>query len=601
MFEWARRHLDIRASDEWGYDVMEADPVVQLLIGACAAEAKSIYDSIQETEDRLHRRLLRYLLPEAFLFPQPAYGIARAQPTVSACQLSASQEFKTLVNDQVFSFCPLFETTLLGGQVRFIGLDSRVIESRPGSPYRSDTGPETVSRVLLGIETKQVLASLENVALYFDWRGALTERQAFLQALSNGHWTCNGKELRQETGLYAGPGPLAEQFQTESRLVRHVAAQYRLQFHVITQSDLAPALKDSVPTVLTQWLGAPPPMDPANPSGQGSHFTWIRVDLPAALQLTDVERNLVADINHFPVANRRLLRKADQGTYFSKSLGFEATVLDPAEGHFCGIQSVIDLETGEEIPPVVFSKLIGEERDRPGYSLRYGGAGRYDNLNAWERLSYILGLLRQEHKDREVIESLGLKLTLEEVHEVLGKRMLKGLSQNAGQERTPPAYLFFRLGRSPKLDAEVRYWITNGDEANRIPAGALLYAEPPIPGIDPASPRFVTETTGGKTTVSETEQTQLLQDSLFRRERIVTAHDIKSLCRKMLGDHLLEVTIQPFFQPDGESRGGIRRAIEVNVKVDEAGDVHLHQIGQEIETILQENSIGTVPYRVRLC
>lgn len=598
MLDWARRHLDIRASDEWGYDVMEADPVVHLLIGACAAEAKSIYDAIQETEDRLHKRLLRYLLPEAFLFPQPAYGIARAQPTVTSCQLPVSQEFKAQFNDKVFSFCPLFETTLLGGQVRFIGLDSRVIERRPGAPYLSGTGPEMVSRLLIGIETRQPLASLENVALYFDWRGAMPERQAFLQALSNGHWTCNGKELKQETGLPAGPGPLAEQFQTESRLVRHVAAQYRLQFHLITQSDLAPAIQQSVPVLLTQWLGAPPPLDPA---GAGSHFTWIRIDLPAPLQLTDVERNLVADINHFPVGNRRMVRKADQGTYFSKSLGFEAVVLDPGEGHFCGIHSVTDLESGEEIPPVVFSKLLGEERDRPGYSLRYGGAGRYDNLNAWERLSYLLGLLRQEHKDREAIEELGLKLTLEEVHEALGKRILKGLSQQSEKEQTPPAYLFFRLGRSPKLDAEVKYWVTNGSEANRIPAGTLLYAEPPIPGIDPASPRFASATTGGKTTVPETEQTQLLQDSLFRRERIVTAHDIKSLCRKMLGDHLLEMTIQPFFETNGDSRHGIRRAIEIVVKVDEAGDVQLHQIGQEIETILQENSIGTVPYRVRLC
>lgn len=599
MLEWARHHLDIRASDEWGYDVMEADPLVHLLIGACAAEAKSIYDAIQESDDRLLQRLLRYLLPEAFLFPQPAYGIARAQPTVSSCQLAASQEFKALVNDRVFPFSPLFETTLLGGLVRFIGLDSRIIESKPGSPYLSGTGPETVSKLLLGIETKQPLTSLENVALYFDWRGAMSERQAFLQALSTGHWTCNGKELKRETGLTADSGLLAEQFQAESRLLRQVAARYRLQFHLITQASLAPPLPESAPTVLTQWLGSPAPMEQGERSG--AHFTWIRIDLPCPLQLTDVARNLVADINHFPVANRRLLRKADEGTYFSKSLGFEAAVLEPKDGHFCGIHSVIDLETGAEIPSVAFSKLLGEDRDRPGYTLRYGGAGRYDNLNAWERLSYLLGLLRQEHKDREAIEELGLKLTLEEVHEALGKRILKGLNQKAEKDHTPPAYLFFRLGRSQKLDAEVRYWITQGEEANQIPAGTLLYAEPPIAGIDPASPRFVTPTTDGKTTVSQTEQTLLLQDSLFRRERIVTAHDIKSLCRKMLGDHLKEVAIQPYFDTNGDSRSGIRRAMEVLLKVDEADDVHLYQIGQEIETILKENSVGTVPYRVRLC
>ncbi|MBK7407695.1 MAG: hypothetical protein IPJ40_06190 [Saprospirales bacterium] len=81
----------------------------------------------------------------------------------------------------------------------------------------------------------------------------------------------------------------------------------------------------------------------------------------------------------------------------------------------------------------------------------------------------------------------------------------------------------------------------------------------------------------------------------------MTTHDIKSLCRKLMGDHLQEVRIHPFFDTDMNSQGGIRRAIRVELKVDEAEDVHLHQIGQEIETILQENSMGTVPYRVALC
>ena len=580
MLEWAKHHLDIRASDEWGYDVIDADPLVHLLIGACAAEAKSVYDAIQETDDRLHQRLLRYLLPEAFLYPRPAYGILRAQPTVTFCQLALNQEFKARLDDQVFSFCPLVETILLGGQVRYLGLDSRMIERRPGAPYFAETGTETVSRIRIGIETKQPIDTLERVALYFDWRGTITERQAFLQAISNSHWTCNGKELNHQTGLVNGSALLSEQFCAESRLTRQVGALYRLNFQVITDPSL------------------PPPVEENGSAEAKEKISWIQIDLPHSLHLSDVERNLVIDLNHFPVVNRHLIRKADQGTYFSKSLGFEAVVLQSDTGHFCGIHSVLNQETGEEIPQKAFSQLISESQDQPGYTLRYGGTGRYDNLSAWERLSYLLSLFRQEHKDREVIEELGLKLTLEELHEAIGKRILKIQSQKAEKGHTPPVYVFFRLGPSQKLDAEVRFWATDGEAANQIPTGTMLYAEPPIAGLDPASPKLVTPTNGGKTYVPEIEQTKMLQDLLFRRERIVTAQDIKSLCRKLMGDHLQKVSIHSFFETDMNSQGGIRRALKVELKVDEAENVHLHQIGHEIETILQENSIGTVPYRV---
>ncbi|MBK8492211.1 MAG: type VI secretion system baseplate subunit TssF [Saprospirales bacterium] len=598
MLEWAKHHLDIRASDEYGYDVIDADPLIHLLIGACAAEAKSVYDAIRETDDRLHQRLLRYLLPEAFQYPRPAFGILKVQPTSSFCHLTTNQEFKFRTEEKVFSFCPLFDTTLVGGQIRFLGLDPRVIEYRPGSPYFSGTGTETVSRILIGMETKEPIDTLENVAFYVDWRGTVTERQALLLALSNSHWTCNGKVLSRRTGLVNGTALLSDQFSAENRLVRQVGAQFRLNFQVITDPALAPSTGENVQEVLTNWLGKPSAGDWTSTKGA---FTWIRIDLPYALQLSDVERNLVIDLNHFPVANRRMIRKADQGTYFSKSLGFEAVALQSTSGYFCGIQSVLNQETGEEIPSKEFSRLVQEEDDKPGYSLRYGGTGRYDDLNAWERLSYLLSLFRQEHKDREVIEELGVKLTLEELHEALGKRMLKGQSKKAENGRFPPVYIFFRLNPSQKLDAEVRYWVTDGEAANQIPEGSLCYAEPPIPGIDPASPKLATSTIGGKTHISETEQTQILQDLLFRRERIVTTHDIKSLCRKLMGEHLREVGIHSLFEADMNNQGGIRRAIKVELKVDEAEDVHLHQVGQEIETILQENSTGTVPYRVVLC
>ena len=179
MLEWAKHNLYVRSSDEWSYETMDADPLVHLLIGACASEAKEVYEVIQESDDRLLQRLLRYLLPETFHLPLPAVAIAKAQARTSTCSIANTHSLVFRDSEKTLNFTPLFDTKLLNGTIRYIGTDEQIIEYGQKTPpqYLVKNDTQTVSRLLIGIETAEKVASLDNVAFYIDWKGNDLEKR----------------------------------------------------------------------------------------------------------------------------------------------------------------------------------------------------------------------------------------------------------------------------------------------------------------------------------------------------------------------------------------------------------------------------------------
>ena len=621
MLQWAKDHLYTRASDEWEYEAVEADPLVHLLVGACASEAKLVYDDIQETEDRLLQRLLRYLLPEAFHLPQTTVAVAKAEVKilppkqgekgtrpVKLGEMSDTQKLIHKNGDKELTFTPLFDTTFLNGSIRFIGTDTNVYECKQTPQYFVRNEQEQVSRLLIGIETTHKVETLNNLAFYVDWTGNDLEKRVFLQALMQSKWSWNTETLNHRNGfLAADEAALNDHFDTEKQLLRRVNAIYQRHFHVVNSQVDTPKVEVSVADVLKAWLHTNRALSneadssTAKWTGVDGHFVWLSIHLPYTVKLTDVERHLNIALNHFLVINRCPIVKDDGETYFNRSMGLEVFPIAPKNGLFLSIREVQNLLTNEKVLPTALSELLAQ-KNRTTYSLRYGGVGRGDALNTWERLTYMYSLFRQEHRHRELADRLGDKLSLEELSEVLGERIDKAAFRDANnQSSEPPIYVFVRAAQNvSQLRLKVQYWVTDGESANGLPVGTQLIADAPSAGLDPLSIKLVTPTQGGKNRLSVVEQTRALQDTLLRRGRIVSAQDVKSLCARMMEDRLKGVSLRPFFETDLNTEGGVRRAMEVLLTVKTPEDPLTQQIAQDIELTLQENSVGTIPYRVRL-
>ena len=612
MYKWAEDHLYLRTSEEWSSDSQEADPLVHLLIGACAAQAEEVYHYIHNSDDRLMKRMLRYLLPESFHLPVPAVAVAKATARVKDAVLESTQALTFENSEQRLNFSPLFETRIINGQIKIIGTDQHLYDYQKKSASKRLAKTHNINRLLIGIELGKTVRSLEKVNFYINWKGEASEKRQLIQAFAKSQWKVNGRVVERQNGfLKANQLRWENQLDTEKNWLQKINNQYKKQFHHLVDSSPIKASKQSASEVLETWLSHTPEQENNltktlinwNEETQESQLVWLEIQLPYSIELTNLEQNLIFDLNHFLVANRSYQYKDDNETYFSRSLGLEIIRLQPEKGLFQSIKAVQNQIKQVEIPSKSLAHLI-EEKGETAYHFRMGGVGRKDEYNTWERLSYMLSMFRKEHKYQEIFERLGHHFSLEEFQEmiahIVGKSNQTPLRKEGEQV---PVYVLVQTGKSrSQLRIKVEYWLTDGKNANGIAPESELHCNPPVAGLDKSSVKLVTSPAGGKSENSPSEQLQAVQDALFRRGRIVTAHDVKSLCFNKFGQALQGVDLRPYFEVDKNSKGGgLRRGIEVLLTLEEGiTQIPVEQIAQEIELTLQENSIGMAPYRVVL-
>ena len=69
-------------ADLWGYqqtDMDGFDPLIDLLLGACAVEFERTGNQIISSQSRVLEKLAQLLLPESLTIPQPAHTIVHAR------------------------------------------------------------------------------------------------------------------------------------------------------------------------------------------------------------------------------------------------------------------------------------------------------------------------------------------------------------------------------------------------------------------------------------------------------------------------------------------------------------------------------------------
>ncbi len=126
----------------WGFQEPQAessfDPIVSLLLGACAFELEKISSEINNSESRIIERLVNILTPQPITSPHPAYAVAYAKPSKKGAKVTPDCQFYAdiKVNDQYdkkardkqIFFSPTGTFKLMDGRVRYIAAHNRVYE-----------------------------------------------------------------------------------------------------------------------------------------------------------------------------------------------------------------------------------------------------------------------------------------------------------------------------------------------------------------------------------------------------------------------------------------------------------------------------------------
>ena len=599
MFEWAKEHIYERMGEEWDYQKRDFDPLIHLLVGALASEISNINDAIDGSEQRIIKKLAELIVPQQAHLPTPARALASVVPTGSTAVISEMTHFRCDAENGSFYFTPAFTCTILNSQMKVVGSDGLIFEYKPGKE-RPNGKHSCVSILLLGLEAPKAITSFDNVLVYFNLIGN-NKSLYFLNALAEGKWRVNGQPVSVTRGFQQDTNQEEDfAFIGRKKGQTDVAEVYTPYFFTIKEYLENTQSKRNISDVVVSWLrdnhtDTPGLEEQAQAlSPVEDNFFWIEIQLPYAIRVFDFERNFRCSTNIVPVVNRKLNYKDDADTFINRPL-IDAICLSPPQP-FLGIHEVENLQNKDLISPVPFQHL--KNCKGIAYSLRYGGVGRLDNYNTWKRLSYLLSLFREEHRYREVLERIGNRISLEELHLLLGDKVSRDKGEDESQMN--PVYVFLHPGTSLKVGIRVKisYWTTDAGNCRGISLPKGLVCDPPNANLRKDGISLITEPSGGKNAPDDTDYFSLIRENLFNPAKIVTTQDVKNFCRHYLGKSLKEVRLQTGFRVDPRPTGNVERVSEVVLCLEEGVDLDQVETSNELEYLLNERSSGIIPFTV---
>lgn len=559
----------------WGDgDVLDPDaydPVLNLLVGACASEIERVGHEVQTVQNRVFERMVQLLLPSAATTPLPAHAVAQARPAEPVFTLGPGDHFylQRLADDKAkeFFFTPLKSVRLFDAALVFLAAGRniwQIQESGRKEPLAETTFSHALpaSDIWIGLDTNDLIESPEGFHFFFDWRQD-SRKQEWLRLLPLARWyTEGGMEWQSVIGL---PGVASENpenqeidFQYEFSALKPVEEQvaqlYRNQFCTLRQpgeQQPVSVKRTQYPEVFRQAFS-----EESLQSLQVKRrdFLWICIRFPQALPIDAVE-NMVCTVNSFPVLNRRL-----QTARFNQVSRQYSMLPLPTEEQFLSVNRV-QTTNGETLHPAPFGDINSGAAG--AWILRQGGVERFDARSADEHLQHLRELLREESAAFAAYDRDLLAADLRELNQRIAalEQRLAITSQNQPADTTP--YLLLRHIQHGD-DVIADYWSTTGELANRIPAATRLEIHGAI-ALRRDSVFTLVPTQGGRNRPGPAAKRQIFKEAILAHGRVVTAEDIKAVCFSLLGDLLQKVEVRKGVRLSEDPRCGLLQTIEVTL------------------------------------
>ena len=558
-----RTRLARQVAELWGYaeaDLDGFDPLVNLLLEACAVEFEKLGQELQSTQARLLERLAALLNPDVVDAPRPAYAIAQARAREARTTLPAEAQLVfepatvgRQAAGQALYFSPLQATTLLGGTVQALATDEAAWLLGPNGQRRlvaqapTPLAPAEHRRLWLGLSLPAAELPTE-LLLYFDWLNE-PRRAEYLAQLPAGQWQLAGNVLSTHTGLAAADTPavsLDGEYDLLRRLEQHVRDLYAASFVRVSlpAAALAAYAPRPYPAELAAALGGPAAL-----TGLAQPLYWLELRLPHSLPPAALAEVTCA-LNGFPVLNRRLHR-----VLYRLQPALNLFPL-PSDEPFLAVRDVYSL-SGVNFRATTLRDLTEGATDT--YTLRSQGVGRFDSRDSQDTLRELLSLLRDESQAFTAAGTDFVGNILRELDQSMAR-----LEERLDRQRTagqPVPFLLLRP-RDVRDSVYLEYWSSAGVAANRLPAGSPLRV---LEGHYVEEVRLLTTTAGGHERPHPEERTYALRRNLLARNRLVTLADIEAACWADLGRELAAVQIEKAFRAGATATAGFVRCIRVHL------------------------------------
>ena len=597
--ERIKARLFSRIAALWDIRSIDAlDPVVKLLVESLASEVFRLSGEIEGIEDRVVEKLARAFTPAHTMSASPAHAVVHARAVSDTCRIDSATEFAYKSphfiqkhNLRKLAFTPVLRTTIFHGDVAGLVADGRYcdVTARGGKdPVANSLRRDPVFNhtAWIGVEVGREVRQLRALSFYFEFP-LLDDSEAYLRLLGHGRWSHNGQEIASVSGFRQADGQAAEEGDGalfgNSGQNEEIANKYKDRFVTLCDDLDAKALHPAVfPPELI------PLFDADFVGGLQRELVWLKVVFPPAFD-THALSLLSVHTNCFPAANVYRKEALSTVTQLSSIVPLEK---EPNE-YFLFVDSVTDSHNR----PYIQVRSHQDDESTGTYMVRYGGAERFDPVNARDFLERLLDIYREESIAFSNID-IDVPATSENLLAYLGDFDRKLHAYQGNHEHT--SYLVLGDAVTERTNLTVRYNVTNGPIGNDIHQ-AELFEVPEVSDIDPSSPVLMTTTRGGRKSPPESSRKDLYQYLLMSRDRIYTQADMRLFCRAYYGDCFEEVDVESGYEVSPEPRQGIIRTTNIVLR-GTAGktQAELGILKRDILAGLSQRSPEGINYRIIL-
>jgi hypothetical protein len=557
------------AMDYWGTtNINDMDPMVRLLVEALSTELFNVSNDVKNLENRVLSKISRILASDYLTSALPAHAVLKGQPVETQESVTINNHFfykrqqssdtsRKEENDVFFS--PAGEVSLFNAGIRYTSSGVHLYEYDEAmrrntvltASSRLNTEPNTL---WLGIDCAPALNNLQNLALFFEWSD-YAANDDFYKLLSVVKCYTNNEEIETQPGLIykedldAGSRPVFYEQDVINLITRDIKEYYNNRFISIIDSKLndISSYRQAFPDVFANIFN-PAELSRLQPC------VWLKLTFPAAISLGIID-DLQVSVNCFPVLNR----KRHEHKYRLRDVNNIIPIKVSDKDHFLSVKEVHDDRNifYSEIPYTQAAQNF-----EGSYSIRNGGAERFDSRNARQTIDYLLELLRDE---KAAFASYGtdfLNSVLKTLEQNLA--LIEKKTRMAEDGHEPFNYLIVKPdGKATML--YLQYWTTLADAANNIRRGARLQQFETLK-IKADSLRLMTSTIGGRDSLGATERVQAYKYGLTTKDRIVTQADLISFCYYELGNKVTDVKIGKGLMVSSNPKEGFKKTVDVYLK-----------------------------------
>jgi hypothetical protein len=589
----------------WGFKEPQSessfDPIVSLLMGACAFELEKISSEINNSESRIIERLVNILTPHPITSPHPAYAIAYARPTRKGARvlpdyqfytdLKVSDRFDTRSEEKQIFFSPTGTFKLTDGRLRYLAARKRIYE------YIDDQYKDIVtenfkeplpqSSLYLGLEINERPA---DITLFFD---TISEhlRQSFFRELGTCQWKTGNTFINAQKGIRDLSRQehdinylINRELDLSTKISSHINSYFSRQFVNIRlnyDEGTDTSENNKIPEAIIRSV------DKKELSKIEEDVIWLELQFNTPLS-EELFENLICSLNCFPVINRK------KNEYTGSTRELINIIPLHTEDVFFDLKRVTN-SNGESYR---VSHFRGQEELSKGSALlRTDGVGRFDARSAMEYLEYLLELLKEESAAFNVIGSEMLSSNLRELNQAIAR--LEKKIEDVQLERGDTAYLMLKPQDGDR-QVFVEFWSINCTMANNIRTGSQLSVYS-ADDIDYNASRLMTTTTGGKEKPSTESRINTYRRSLQAGDRVVTREDIKAVCFEQFGDSVSGVRIEKGIEKGTGRSEGFIRTIDIYLEIKKGLEMSPSEkdgLRQKLLVILEACSANIFPCRV---